>query len=1668
MTDSTDKTPVILHLSDLHFGWKGDQAREADRGLALDGLFRCLKKLEPEWRPTHLAVTGDLGWFGYEAEYQEARVWLKQLMDLGGLGPEAVFFCPGNHDSIRSLAQKNRRPRSAAQADRVLTGPEIPVHYQKPFEKFSAFCRDLGLPPYRLAGRENYLCGRRDHQGLRVTAVNSAWLAKNKQDKTRLWLGLPWIEQMARDGILPHPEDLPLAPPTIVLMHHPQDWLHEAELQARNNRPSPWDFLARRCHLLLTGHTHGPVRRADRIAEGAWHLTGGAAFAGAGHFNNFRLIRLEENRFRYRAYEFDPRDADQVWSLKIESEPLTFQEAPPLKLTLELRAPQADEPPSSWLRPESQFVPLFGRDKEMKDLAAWRDRPDRFRWKVLIGQGGLGKTRLAQEFALNSEKLNWAAGFLDRGGLESLISHPGFDRWVPARPTLVLVDYAAGKLDLLKKFLTRCAEWAWAIQDGAKTSGLRVLLLERAADPGQGWVQELHHLEGVRGRDLAAAGDPVLELEPPAAEKEGLAPNLVRIIRAALDRWAGLTGQKAPDWPTPAEPDLRLLALNTGGRPLYLQMAALKACFEGRAEYLVQWRREDLVKDATDRERKYLQRLFAQGDSPPGLVDLVERAAALLGLTGPWPMDDPAWLKLLKEEATDLGYPNLPPGLVVESLGRVLIHEDQAGPTVLSPIRPDLLASAFTAKILNEKPKTRPLTLTRVLDLAGPEVWTRLVRLAQDLFGLAEFPVQDWIAPLVRGRPARELLAAERQMPVQNPALARWGAEVCRSLLSQLSKSPEADDERARLFNNQGGYLSTGGRREKALDAAARAVSIYDRLAAANPAAYEPALAASLNNLGNRYNDLGRRAEALAAAKRAVSIRERLAAAEPAAYEPDLAASLNNLGGCCSALGRRAEALVVAKKAVSIYERLASANPAAYEPDLAMSLSNLGSFYSDLGRRAEALAAAQRAVSIYDRLAAANPAAYEPALAASLNNLGNRYNDLGRRAEALAAAKRAVSIRERLAAAEPAAYEPDLAASLNNLGGCCSALGRRAEALAAAKRAVSIHERLAGANPAAYEPDLAMSLSNLGSFYSDLGRRAEALAAAQRAVSIHERLAGANPAAYEPDLAMSLSNLGSFYSDLGRRAEALAAAQRAVSIRERLAAAEPAAYEPDLAMSLSNLGGCCSALGRRAEALAAAQRAVSIRERLAGANPAAYEPDLAMSLSNLGSFYSDLGRRAEALAAAQRAVSIHERLAGANPAAYEPDLAMSLSNLGSFYSDLGRRAEALAAAQRAVSIRERLAAAEPAAYEPDLAMSLNNLGSFYSDLGRRAEALAAAERAVSIRERLAGANPAAYEPDLAGSLNNLGSFYSELGRREEALAAAKRAVSIYERLASADPAAYEPDLAMSLNNLGSFYSELGRREEALAAAKRAVSIYERLASADPAAYEPDLAMSLNNLGSFYSELGRREEALAAAKRAVSIYERLASADPAAYEPDLAMSLNNLGLFYRNLGRREEALVMAARAVSIYEGLAAANPAAYEQGLAMSLNNLGNLYSDLDRRAEALAAAERAVSIYEGLAAANPAAYEPALASSYGAKGSIFRAAQQYKEAAGSFLEGLRHLTSHFRQYPQAFLSLALDLDRDYLNACKAAGLDPDQEALRPIVETLEALKAGQKPSGEED
>ena len=80
---------------------------------------------------------------------------------------------------------------------------------------------------------------------------------------------------------------------------------------------------------------------------------------------------------------------------------------------------------------------------------------------------------------------------------------------------------------------------------------------------------------------------------------------------------------------------------------------------------------------------------------------------------------------------------------------------------------------------------------------------------------------------------------------------------------------------------------------------------------------------------------------------RSLEIHQRLAKANPAQFDPNLAATLMNLGLFYTTVRKMPEAEKMYLRSLEIYERLAKANPAQFDPNLATTLMNVRLF---LGR----------------------------------------------------------------------------------------------------------------------------------------------------------------------------------------------------------------------------------------------------------------------------------------------------------------------------------------------------------------------------------------------------------------------------------------------------------------------------------------------------------------------------------------------------------------------------------------------------------------------------------------------------------------------------------------------------------------------------------------------
>lgn len=911
--------------------------------------------------------------------------------------------------------------------------------------------------------------------------------------------------------------------------------------------------------------------------------------------------------------------------------------------------------------PRARSTTFIGREAALDTLTAFLDSSLPISFMVLTGEGGSGKTRMALELCHSRWEQGWAAGFTTTRSLQNFItSCVASDGWKCSKNTLVVLDYAASLTQPLRDLF----EWLTSAQ--LEGSRVRILLLERTADPTSGWLREVTGWGGERSYRIGKLQDPAspYELGPLASREDCLA-----LVQNVLNN----RGHTDTAWQQNAPFLQQLMEATLGGLPLFLMMAAHNIHTAGRPVVLT---REKLALEFAKREAERIRnRAHSKNLHELFLLELVACVTLAQGVNRE---------KIVTWVRKELARAYKSSGCIgdyVDLLYELLPYTPEGDEERLLPLRPDVIGEAYILHVLRKKKEL----VFRCLKEFGTPVLETLLRLVHDFGGRDTEPLQ-WLDAVLESKDHPEELAElaalipSPSLPLRAFKLATVAKrlKVCKKE-NTTKRTASEKNEYAFLLNDYALGLSEMGQRKNAQEAAQEAAAIYRELSAINPTAFRPFLAGSLNNLANMLSDVGQREQALKAAQEATNLYRALSAVNPAAFRPSLAISLNSLTKMLSDVGQRKQALETAQEAVGLYRDLSAANPAAFRPNLATLLNNLGLMLSSVGQREKALDATQEAASLYRDLNAANPAAFRSNLAMVLNNLANRLSDVGQREQALEAAQQAADLYRNLSGSNPAAFRPDLAASLNNLGNMQSDMGQCVQALETALEAVNIRRELSAGNLAAFRPDLAMSLNNLGAMLGLMDQREHALDVAQEATNIYRELEAGNPAAFRPRLAMSLNNLASSLSDVGQRQQALEAAQEAVSIRRDLCAANPAAFRPDLAMALNNLAIRLSDVGQREqEALETAQEAVNNWLELCAGNPVAFRPDLAMSLNNLASSLSDVGQREKALEVAQEAADLYRGLNNMNPDFFCSYLEVALHTLLRCLQAMDRNAEAAA------------------------------------------------------------------------------------------------------------------------------------------------------------------------------------------------------------------------------------------------------------------------------------------------------------------------------------------------------------------------------------------------------
>lgn len=1215
--------------------------------------------------------------------------------------------------------------------------------------------------------------------------------------------------------------------------------------------------------------------------------------------------------------------------------------------------------PASLLHPEARAVGFHGRDDVIARLDDWCDTPGQLSVRLVTGQGGHGKTRLAREFTDQMRAAGWTAGFVqekaDSADLDILRSR--------TYPVLLVVDYAEARIPQIVAALKAAEDFEPELP-GSGPPRFRLLLLAR--DAGDWWNELRQALDGIH----RLSADSVLPLPPLEGRTEDR-PAAVRaaMVALALRLPSSITGEgpaltSATPWRLPDVSEPRY------ANALNLHTAALVAVLQQIQP--VERSAEDSDEDVLLRhEQKFWRRTAAQYGLERLSLSHYRTAVAAATLCQADDASDAvrvlARLGVFGRDHDDLGP-------VARWLASLYPAPDQFW---WGPLQPDRLGEFLVGRAVAD----RSDFFKRLLPDAPPAQALGALRIAARAEShqahLAE-PLRDVVADHAEALAVPALTAATQ---VENPQPLRTAVERVVDVLPQ--DSAEATQGQfaflAELY--QAIPLQTEALRTTALKLSGRLVD-QARARADETSPYEVVneLAHRLNNHSLRLTNSGDDQSALSVAEESVKLRRAHSpgiadAADDQARERlgALHISLNTLSGAQAALNQAEAALATAEELLQLSEALAEHDPDAHVESLAVALTNYANHLGAVGRRVEAVAPAQRAVELYETLGEAEPERYLSDIALGYFNLALSLEDAGRSHDALVASEKSVAHYRQATLLAPDSYRADLADALTSCADHLWRFGDPERAIDAADEAILFFRSLVENRSPLHRVGLFNALNMVFLIARDSGRTRQAKEAEAEALDISRALYEEDPERHGAQYAAALLGHAIELSDLGRAQDALEASTQSLDLSRVLARTLPEQHSQGLARVLVHHANDLADVGLLAEAEAAAAEAVALCRRLAAEISDLPTVDLVTALETYASVLSARRKRRRALKRSAEAVDLARRLATRGSGFGRDELAWVLEERAKRLWTAGKRGQARSVMDEALGVRRAMFERNPEAHYAKLVECLNLAAGQDQELAVRHRA-----EVVTVLRALAGADRAAHGVGLATTLREQGRGLSYLGRRAPALEAAREAVSLFRELDGSPETLRE--FVFGLIIASTLWTELEpsapekHAAQVLAAADEVLVVARRLEESESALDDKRAVGTGHQLRALsLSWLGRHEEAVGAAEAGLEHCRELAEElaedlgaelgeeQPADDDEDAAGAEITLADVLSRADRHSEALVHAQIAVAYYAPLLRRRDAVREvlDDGAAALNAEATALVALGRYGEAVGSSRRA-------------------------------------------------------------------------------------------------------------
>jgi hypothetical protein len=751
---------------------------------------------------------------------------------------------------------------------------------------------------------------------------------------------------------------------------------------------------------------------------------------------------------------------------------------------LEPKADGAAGLPASWswmLDPELKLVGFLGRKQELEGLTAWASRRDAARLRLITGQGGSGKTRLAVELCARARKLGWIPVWVPPGREEGLVSAL---RFAAVDQALIIIDDAESRDGLVP--LIR----ALAAPDGA---GLRVLVIARSTGE---WWRRLRRASPAALDVVDQAMRDRLALSP-TVRGDATDAQIVQHAATSIARQLRLPEPKLITSPRTGQRQ-SILQLHAMALAATMHDAELAETGTGTVQVNLRKRLDPLLAHEQEfwLDSARDAGLLGAGASDPVVLGQVIAASCVLGAGSVEAAADVAariadlsrspelmqWLADVCSASRSWTTPDgiLHPGQLAELLALRQLTDDSGG---------------FAGKCLTDLAAGQALRAVSFLARATADYKEAAGLLGSLLQNLDERITGGYV-------PAQALIAALSVVPDHGGALAAAAVTLNRKIVSLVP--PGRDQTRSYWLEELSCRLGNAGQHDDAIRAAEDAVALRQELAADSEELHGSAMVLSLENLAERLQqeqDKARRRSVLA---KAVRHCRDLASTDPARYRPWLARLLTSTAASYDESSDAAASAASADEAATLYRESVLEKPGLYEGKLGQCLEILSLRCLDGERPADSVSAGAEAAAIYEKLLASSSGQYRPNLARTLDNLSISLRKAGRRAEALDAARQAVANYGKLQHSNPGQFTLGYAHAVGSLSACYRSLGQNARAVAPARQRVGLCRTLVKQNPDRYRELLADSLVSLSAVLEQTGNKTEAAAVRQEAAKLHD------------------------------------------------------------------------------------------------------------------------------------------------------------------------------------------------------------------------------------------------------------------------------------------------------------------------------------------------------------------------------------------------------------------------------------------------------------------------------------------------------------------------------------------------------------------------------------